>query len=204
MGDSFDLFKSQGGQVRVILTTLFASVFTFRTLYAITSQRELLITIFLMLASYIVVFQVFVSNFIFYEESADFYKLVIKVANEDKERMLAKERKYANERKDRKNHGDKSTDLSMYINSDADLIIQLDYNGKEDVVYLNRENKVKTALVDFCIFLIGVLTTVIFFILIDVYTSILDSTVTLEWYNYIIVFVIPIFLIFVFMIFKRY
>lgn len=197
MSDS-EYFSVYGNQLLAITTTLFASYFTVTTLLTITSQRELLIGIFMMLWVFVYFLKILINNVLFFEESAEYYKLVIQVANEN--------------RRNRKDATATTTSImsstirfpqSMYINENNDVVITTDDPVVGDIVYITKRNPVKHAFVKLCDFFIGVIMIVVFSILVNVYVLLIDGE-SLEWYNYIIVYSIPVYLIFVFFVFRKY
>ncbi len=199
MSNDTDYLRSYGPQLISIATTLFASYFTLTTLLTITSQRELLIAIFVAIWVYVKFARSLITDVFFYEESADYLRLVIQVSNEDRKRKARKEKKEL----------DRGMTMyqfpkSMFIDENNDVVISVDIDAKgSGIVYLNKRDPVKQALLQLCDFLTGVVILVLFSILINVYLSLLDLVV-LYWYNYIIVFSIPGYLIFVFFVFKQY
>jgi hypothetical protein len=196
MSDS-EYFSAYGNQLLSITTTLFASYFTVTTLLTITSQRELLIGIFLMLWVFVYAFKTFINQVLFYEESAEYYKLVIQVVKEDRNRKnrdgLRRHRIMAPIR----------FPQSMYINENNDVVIDTGDPNVGDIVYITKKNPVKQAFLQLCDFFISVIMIVVFSIIINVYVILIDA-VSLEWYNYIIVYSIPVYLIFVFFVFRKY
>jgi hypothetical protein len=199
------LFKGSGQQVLAIGTTFFTSFLTLRTLYLFTSQRDLLIAVFLIILVYITFAKLLVTNCLCHEESAEFYKLVVKVTNEDRNRKARKEAKYKRERNDvgLKNRKIGLLNSMMYINENDDLIIQKDYQGGEELVYLNKTNPVKQAIIQLFDFMASVIAFVLFSIIVDYFLFIVD-TGDIEWHNYVVIYSVLGFLLFVFFVFKHY
>jgi hypothetical protein len=194
--------RGYGPYVIAMLTTLFASVFTFKNLQRITGQREVLIAIFTVLLVYINIVRASIVYIFCYDESIDYYKLLIENVQYEFNR-----RGGGVGEEDGDYDSDNDDDIAYYvkkyyIDDNNEISIRV---GKNEVIHPNKTpHPVKTSLVSLCDFITSVFVIVIIAILIESFFAIWDNTVNSYWYNYVVIFSVPFFLLFVFIVFKHF